>query len=840
MNEWDELRSWLDKQNIDPPKFENPFFLRFALAVKEGVTGLDLAVIIRGVLRTESEQNQGQRIILKLPNISGWPTPEMYREVGIQILEEHEDGYLLYAESWKPDWLTYQEGDEPDRPLYGLVKRTHLKTVSGDPFLKVSEKKSYRCSSQRDAMRTILTAPEDATLLINLPTGTGKSLCGQLPALMMSQQEGVTVVVVPTIALALDQERALMPLIEHPMAYFSSPSRAQQNEEIKNKIKNGTQRIIFASPESVLNSLNSPLQIAAKKGYLKMLVIDEAHTVDGWGEGFRPAFQELAGWRRMIRRISVIPFRTLLLSATVTESCHELLETLFGDSGFKSFSAVTLRPEPAYWISKCYSDQEKMKKLLDAVHHLPRPLIIYTTEVADAVHLYSELRRKGYKRIEVFHGQTVQSSREKIIEDWQERRIDMVVATSAFGLGVDQTEVRAVIHACVPEGVDRFYQEVGRGGRDGRACMSLLLYDYEDIEKARKINSPKLIGIDKARSRWERMFANRQPVTGHTDMFLLPITISPGVEPERIDTRNDYNEQWHLKTLTMLARLGVLEFDWEEATDRNSSIGGENWRFIRMLRHDHKEDEFWDEVEEYRTLSKRISRGEIEAMERLLKSEECVAHLIQEVYSISNSEKKDEKIFVARACGGCPACREVRNEPSMPALNSYPLQWPVSQKIKPMLRNYLDPVRNQLILYRTGAALNPNRVDLKEKLTMFRTIRWFANQGIQHIVAQDHWLDLIREDETLSKRLLLFTSEINDYARLARLHWKVPTLVIHEKKEDDALVFRWMSKEADSASPVIFFIPEDMEHPMRREYHVRDLTDIRSYLYEAFRKEVSL
>ncbi|MFF1538405.1 DEAD/DEAH box helicase, partial [[Kitasatospora] papulosa] len=385
LNEWDILRNWLDNCNIDPPAFHNPYFLRFTLAVKEGVTGIDLAVLIRGVLRSESENNQGQRVVLKLPKHLNWPIPETYREVGVKVLEEQEDGYLLYAEPWEPKWLNYQYGEEPDRPLYGLVPRSHLKSVPGDPFLIEADKNFYRCSSQRDAVRSILTAPEDATLLINLPTGTGKSLCGHLPALMLSQQEGVTVVVVPTVALALDQERALMPLVEHPMAYFSSPSRAHENEEIKSRIRNGTQRVVFTSPESVLHSLNYSIQTAAKRGYLKMFVIDEAHTVDGWGEGFRPAFQELAGWRKMIQRISVIPFRTLLLSATVTESCHQLLETLFGGAGsFKTFSAVTLRPEPAYWISKCNSAKEKKRRLLEAVHHLPRPLIIYTTEVADA------------------------------------------------------------------------------------------------------------------------------------------------------------------------------------------------------------------------------------------------------------------------------------------------------------------------------------------------------------------------------------------------------------------------------------------------------------------------
>lgn len=339
------------------------------------------------------------------------------------------------------------------------------------------------------------------------------------------------------------------------------------------------------------------------------------------------------------------------------------------------------------------------------------------------------------------------------------------------------------------------------------------------------------------------MFANRQSIEGQPDLFRLPVTVAPGLEPDRIDTRNDYNEQWHLKTLTMLARMGVLEFDWEEIQTSEGithTASKEHWRFVQILRHNHKEDEFWDEVEEYRKLSKRDNRSELETMEKLLKSNECLANLFQEVYSIPDPEKNEQKIYVGSACGGCPACRLAGRKPGIPALSVYPLQWPVNQKVKDMLRYYLDPVRNQLVLYRSVSTFNHNQIDLAEKITMFRTIRWFASQGILHVVAQNHWLDLIRKDETFSRNLVIFTSELNDYARLARIHWQVPTIVIHEKKEDDALVFRWMSKIASSDSPVVFFIPEDMEHPTRQGYLVKDLIDIRSYLYEVFRKEVSL
>lgn len=232
MNEFDELQEWILNENfIFEPN--NPFIIRFVQAIKSGAIGMDIAVLIRGVLRYESEINGGQRIFLRVPRTTNWPNELMYELVGIVILDEKQDSYLVCAETWLPKWLPQAEEIGPERPLFALKPRNEMKEVEGDPFLEEVNRLNYRCSAQRAAVRTILTSPQDATILLNLPTGTGKSLCGQLPALLFSRQEGVTVVVVPTVALALDQERALMPLINRPSAYFSSSSRKKKIKKFK-------------------------------------------------------------------------------------------------------------------------------------------------------------------------------------------------------------------------------------------------------------------------------------------------------------------------------------------------------------------------------------------------------------------------------------------------------------------------------------------------------------------------------------------------------------------------------------------------------------------------------
>lgn len=151
------------------------------------------------------------------------------------------------------------------------------------------------------------------------------------------------------------------------------------------------------------------------------------------------------------------------------------------------------------------------KRLLEAVYHLPHPLIIYGTKVKDVENWKRELTRAGFKRCDLMTGKSTTQQREQLIEKWREGKIDIVVATSAFGLGIDQSDVRAVIHVCIPETIDRFYQEVGRGGRDGKACMSLTLYTTEDFNVARGLNEKSTITIERGLQRWESMFAKKNP-----------------------------------------------------------------------------------------------------------------------------------------------------------------------------------------------------------------------------------------------------------------------------------------------------------------------------------------
>ncbi|HSF75856.1 MAG TPA: DEAD/DEAH box helicase, partial [Microcoleus sp.] len=188
----------------------------------------DIAALVRHLLRREDELQGGMPQTIEVGRTSPFPNREIWRQSGINILREGADYYLISADPWQPNWLDFSEQYNPDKPVFKEEMRRNYEPVAGDPFLELVDLKKYRSVGQREAIRAVLTAPESSTLAINLPTGSGKSLCAQLPALLRSQTGGVSVIVVPTTALAIDQERALKRFVNHPTAYYGDESEEGQ------------------------------------------------------------------------------------------------------------------------------------------------------------------------------------------------------------------------------------------------------------------------------------------------------------------------------------------------------------------------------------------------------------------------------------------------------------------------------------------------------------------------------------------------------------------------------------------------------------------------------------
>ena len=195
---------------------------------------------------------------------------------------------------------------------------------------------------------------------------------------------------------------------------------------------------------------------AARSGTLNRLVIDEAHLVQTWGAAFRTDFQFLATYRRQLLAASGSALRTILLSATIERSCEELFQRLFAEAGrFNRVDGTRLRPEVSYWFDDAQNVELRRQHVLDALLHLPRPAIVYVARPLDADHWLQEVRRVGFKRAAVFSGATTSANRSQIIDSWNDDRLDLMIATSAFGLGVNKPDIRTVIHASLPENLDR-------------------------------------------------------------------------------------------------------------------------------------------------------------------------------------------------------------------------------------------------------------------------------------------------------------------------------------------------------------------------------------------------
>ena len=632
----------------------------------------DIQPLLRHLLLREFI-NSGYEKNLRVPANSAWPTVLEWNAHGISVMSVGSDAFLLTAHPWHPTWLGGGEsGVFAD--AFSDKKVREKGSCPADPFIvDVTGYTHYSSPGQREAIRAAFLIPPGDTLIVNLPTGSGKSLVGQAPALVHRQDGHLTLFVVPTVALAIDQERQMETYFRNsrtstqkwPLSWYGGMSETDRSE-IRRRMREGTQRILFTSPEALTTSLLRSVFEVASVGMLHYLVIDEAHLITQWGDEFRPAFQALAGLRnsllRKIEEEKVEPFRTLLLSATFTPETTDTLASLFGPPNrVQMISAVHLRPEPQYWFSRATSSAEKQKLVLEALRHAPRPFILFVTKREDAVAWQKILiTLVGYQRVERFDGKTPDQKRKKIIDAWSENKLDGVVATSAFGVGMDKGDVRTIIHATIPETLDRFYQEVGRGGRDGKPSISLLVYEDADWALSKNMANPTLISNELGIARWRALYESRKKYGNQGDLF----RIDPNAIRMGLSGGNDENVKWNMRTLLLMSRAGFLELDVEpnsvpEGGDddllSSSPLAAMAVIRIRLLRNDHLLPEVWDEVVTLsRSNSLKAGTRNLHLMKSLLNRGREVSEILAELYS-NNSQRWP--VDVTQVCGGCPVDR---------------------------------------------------------------------------------------------------------------------------------------------------------------------------------------
>jgi len=639
----------------------------------------DIAVLLRQCLRADDEHRLASltdhdafvRAWLEVPICRMFTQSFEWQRYGLLPQRSSAQRVRITAEPWRPAWL-----DVPDRmsvdgdSAAGITCRID-ESVWGDPFLGEIDKSfsTYKTPGQRASVRSAMVLPSGATLVVNLPTGAGKTLA-MLAAAETAPLGTTSIIVVPTVALALDQERRYHS--QNPSspgtAYHSGLSEPAK-KGFRERLWSGEQRVIFTNPEAVMSSLARPLADAAGGGRLALLAIDEAHVVGSWGDAFRPHFHSLAGLRRLMlreaKRAGHPAFKTILASATLTEDVLLLLRALFGEPGpFLQVAAPVLRPEPSYWQATDLEPAARESHLLETLRHVPRPAVVYTTlrqeqrpGTLTPTRIAELLRSAGFQRLAIVDGGSSTTHRENVLRGLradgdEQSTIDLLVATSAFGLGIDVPDIRSVVHACVPEGIDRFYQEVGRGGRDGNASTSVLLATREDEEVAHALASPTYLTPERARERWTAMLLAARDVDG--DLRRLPLTATSG----RVKVNSEYNERWNLFTVVLLARTGAVEWDFSfSGRDGDGELESDSgWLTVRIARGDHQTDQFWrDVVEPTRQSMAENSRRGLLRLRNAINGTVCAGVLIAESFTID--EPPDLRTTCLVACGGCRWCR---------------------------------------------------------------------------------------------------------------------------------------------------------------------------------------
>ena len=667
----------------------------------------DLQPLIRQALLRAS-MSSGEKKRLRVPSDNNWPDKKSWSDHGFEALEVGSSALLLSALEWHPEWLGGGEsGVFFDAFSDESVRRNNPCQI--DPFIGDSTGfKSYSSQGQREAIRAAFLIPEGDTLLVNLPTGSGKSLVGQAPTLVHNQDGHLTIFVVPTVALALDQARAMQKLFMRqnpsrtswPLAWYGGLSQ-EHRLEIRKRLRNGTQRILFTSPEALTTSLLRTVLVCARLGMLRYLVIDEAHLITQWGDEFRPTFQALAGVRQSMLKLAPRGFRTLLMSATFTEDTVETLATLFGPSDrVQMVSAVHLRPEPQYWFYGADSVEDKQLRVLEALRYAPRPFILYVTkreEVSKWEHLLRAVG--GLCRIATFHGKTPDSERLRIIDEWANDQLDGIVATSAFGVGLDKADVRTVIHATIPETLDRYYQEVGRGGRDGKPSISLLVYEKSDWILPERLAKPRIISEELGYNRWRAMWQSRQE-TSEVDLWEIDID----AVHQRLSGGSEYNVNWNMRTLILMARAGLLALEIQDnAEDQNEDPTEDassllaamaNVR-VRILEDGHLRPEAWETaISVSRRNTLKAAERNLQMMRQLLPinsggGEQVgreVGETLAELYRIRSQKWP---VHVSHACGGCPRDRFNANTP---IYYSGPVTIPVARVVLSSFESWREKV----------------------------------------------------------------------------------------------------------------------------------------------------
>jgi ATP-dependent DNA helicase RecQ len=333
---------------------------------------------------------------------------------------------------------------------------------------------------QEEAIRAVLAGHD--TLLL-LPTGGGKSVCFQVPTLA---QEGLCIVVTPLIALMKDQVEQLKRRGISAVAIHSGMNRHEIDIALDNCV-HGQTKFLYVSPERLRTDL---LIERVKRMKVALLAVDEAHCISAWGYHFRPSYLLIAEFRERIPGVPV-----MAVTATATAEVRTDIQDKLRMQRPLVFQQSFARANLSYSV---FYEEAKERKLLQILQNVPGTALVYVRTRKRTEQVADWLRRQGVSAAH-YHAGLPYKERTTRQADWLHNRTRVIVATNAFGMGIDKPDVRAVVHLDLPDNLEAYYQEAGRAGRDGLKSYAVALYHHKDLDELREAVERKYPPLDTLR-----------------------------------------------------------------------------------------------------------------------------------------------------------------------------------------------------------------------------------------------------------------------------------------------------------------------------------------------------
>ena len=472
-----------------------------------------------------------------------------------------------------------------------------------------------------------------------MPTGAGKSLCYQLPAVVLGERGGVTLVVSPLIALMKDQVDALTAR-GVPAVALTSAAGADEQREILDGIRAGQYTLVYVAPER----FRSPRFVDALRsiaGRLALIAIDEAHCISEWGHDFRPDYRRLGA---IVKELGAP--RLAAFTATATPEVRRDIAVQLDMTNPRLHVRGFDRPNLHYAVVKAGGADDKAEKLAELVRLREGGVaLVYASTRKNAEKYAADLKATGMK-VRVYHAGLEGAQREKAQDTFMSGALDAIVATNAFGMGVDKSDIRLVVHADIPRSPEAYYQEAGRGGRDGKPTRCVLLFNHSDIKLQEFLIDASYPSADLMRGLWKLLRDKPQlgALTPYDDQRLSRPSGRESETPynDELEARLKRNLDGNVSGATMGAAIRILE--------RHGMLGRDDEKLYAT----RPEPGIFQPLD-VQSLARRaeVERSKLRTMVAYAYYPRCRRQMVLEYFGDQDWASRD------RQCGHCDNCEAI-------------------------------------------------------------------------------------------------------------------------------------------------------------------------------------